>query len=438
MRAALAAILVSFFTLGVGGCSGGKGRTPKAGPVAQAGALPAAPDWLPPYTPAQLALLRPVTTPIQIPAPRVFPDLARFGYADNRRMEDAHESMKFTRMVAEVLQESPRFYELDHATPDLANLIAQYGPAGSDEADGWYVVRRDASGVGSLVQAELSAAARADYERGTTLGLKGDLQGAIAALSAAITKSPGVPGLRVSLGETMAAAGDSAGARQALQGALEVDATFASAHRALAELSIKAGDLANARRQIAEALAYHPSSRKALAVADQITFGAASAAKGRVQPFEIFIDVDAVGAIHVAAPADNPSQMYAGCRAVMRWEPGVRAALLKQPPETPYYLSVTEEVVCLESAIGAYLFRRATEQDQENAPGDAAMDELLDLAQTEGLSGYAMFEILGQHRPERARAAPPDVHQAMVQYIAKHVLGSNEDAPGGTYTALRW
>lgn len=436
MRAAAAAILVCLATLGLGGCSGGKPR-PKAGPVAEGAVQVATPEWLPPYTPAQQALLRPVTTPIQIPAQRIFPDLTRFGYADDRRIEDLHESMKFTRMVAKVLQDSPRFYELEHAPAEVANLVAQYGPPGSDEADGWYVVRRDASGVGSLVQADLSAAARADYERGTALGLKGDLQGAVAAFTAAVTKSPGVPGLRVSLGETMAAAGDSAGARQALQGALEVDPTFSTAHRALAELSIKAGDLASARRQLAEALAYHPSSKKALAVADQVTFGAASSGKNRVHPIEIFIDVDAVGAIHIAAPADNPSQMYAGCRAVMRWEPGVRSAIFKQPAYTPYYLSVTEEVVCLESAIGAYLFRIAAQQDQENAPGDPVMDELLDLAQTEGLSGYAMFEILGQHRPERARAAPPAVHQSMVRYVGKHVLGTQDDAPAGSYTASR-
>jgi tetratricopeptide (TPR) repeat protein len=436
MRAAAAAILVCLATLGVGGCSGGKSRAPKAGPVADGPVQVATPEWLPPYTPAQQALLRPITTPVQIPASRIFPDLSRFGYADDRRIEDLHESMKFTRMVAKVLQDSPRFYELEHASADLANLVAQYGPPGSDEADGWYVVRRDSTGVGSLVQADLSAAARADYERGTALGLKGDLKGAIEAFTAAITKSPGVPGLRVSLGETMAAAGDSAGARQALQSALEVDPTFSTAHRALAELSIKAGDLAAARRQIAEALAYHPSSKKALAVADQVTFGAASAGKNRVHPIEVFIDVDVVGAIHVAAPADNPSQMYAGCRAVMRWEPGVRAAIFKQPAYTPYYLSVTEEAVCLEAAIGAYLFGRVAQQD-ENDPGDPVMEELLELAQTEGLSGYAMFEILGQHRPERARAAPPGVHQSMVRYVGKHVLGSQEDAPAGSYTASR-
>jgi hypothetical protein len=51
--------------------------------------------------------------------------------------------------------------------------------------------------------------------------------------------------------------------------------------------------------------------------------------------------------------------------------------------------------------------------------------------------GYAMFEILGQHRPERARTAPADVHRAVVSYVEKHVLGEGEALPQGVYTAGR-
>jgi hypothetical protein len=48
-----------------------------------------------------------------------------------------------------------------------------------------------------------------------------------------------------------------------------------------------------------------------------------------------------------------------------------------------------------------------------------------------------MFEILGQHRPERARAAPPDVHRDTVAYIERWVLTKHEPLPEGIYTAER-
>src|SRR6185503_271129 len=146
-----------------------------------------------------------------------------------------------------------------------------------------------------------------------------------------------------------------------------------------------------------------------------------------------FLDVDSAGAIHVATAEGNPAQMYGGCRAVMRYEPEVRAQIFEQPQETPYYLSVVEEVICLEAALGAYMVDRRDDEDE--AP-DANLEDLLALAHEEGLSGYAMFEILGQHRPERARVAPPDVHRAMVRYVERELFGQ-KPAPVGVYTVLR-
>jgi len=58
------------------------------------------------------------------------------------------------------------------------------------------------------------------------------------------------------------------------------------------------------------------------------------------------------------------------------------------------------------------------------------------MAQKDGLSGYAMFEVLGQHRPERARTAPPEVHSAILEYVEQYVLGGGSPTlPTGTYTA---
>jgi hypothetical protein len=140
---------------------------------------------------------------------------------------------------------------------------------------------------------------------------------------------------------------------------------------------------------------------------------------------------------------------------VMRWEPEVRSAIFEQPPETPYYLSVIEEVVCLESAIGAYIFDQAEQRGTNEMRGalpavpegglrqaqvtestnDTAMEALFRMAQKDGLSGYALFEILGQHRPERVRMAPEEVHRAVLDYVEQYVIGGASSLPTGTFTA---
>ena len=90
--------------------------------------------------------------------------------------------------------------------------------------------------------------------------------------------------------------------------------------------------------------------------------------------------------------------------------------------------------MCLEAAIGAYLFEQQRSKEVEP---DRSIEALLEIAHDEGLLGYAMFEILGQHRPERARTAPADVHRAVLQYVEKHVLGEGGPLPEGVYTASR-
>jgi hypothetical protein len=152
-----------------------------------------------------------------------------------------------------------------------------------------------------------------------------------------------------------------------------------------------------------------------------------------VEPFAVFIDVDKMGAIHVGAAKTDAAQIYGGCRAVMRFEPDLRARIFQQPAETPYYLSAVEEVVCLEAAIGAYAAARAT----DHGKADPAVERLVAIAQEEGLSGYVMFEILGRYRPERARAAPVEVHRDIVGYVERHVLGRRDALPEGIYTAGR-
>src|SRR5690348_1704924 len=93
-------------------------------PVDKPGGVPA---WVPEATPEQAALLSPVQRAIKSPAPRVFPDLARFGYAPNRPLADPADAIKFTRMVTKLLSDSPRFYSLEELPPGAANPVTQYG-----------------------------------------------------------------------------------------------------------------------------------------------------------------------------------------------------------------------------------------------------------------------------------------------------------------------
>ncbi len=426
MRRAVAAFLL-FTILGATGCAGRKPQEP-ASPsttvqVKIHGAPGSAPAWLPAYTPQQLALLAPSDHEITTPAPRVFPDLERFWYANNRRLDEPEDALKFTRMVATILDDSPRFYVVDAAPGDIANPAVQYGPP-ADEPDGWSIARKGPGGASELVPAAGAAEARGELARGEALAARGDGAGAIAAYRAAALKSPKAPAVPLALAAALAKSGKIEEAERAYHAAVAVDPTFAPPYLGLAELAEKRGDVAAARKLTAEALAYQPDSRRGLALAKRLGAGGL-----RVAPFAILLDVDSAGAIHVVTAEGTPAQMYGGCRAVMRYEPEVRAQIFEQPRETPYYLSVVEEVICLEAALGAYMVDRKNDDDEP----DANLEELLALAHEEGLAGYVMFEILGQHRPERARVAPPDVHRAMVRYVERDLFGQ-KSAPVGVYT----
>jgi tetratricopeptide (TPR) repeat protein len=427
MRRVLAGLVLLALPCAVGCSAHVSLSVPPAAPVA-APKLPADPaSWLPAYSPQQLALLAPTDHPIQAPAQRVLPDLGRFWYANNRKMEQPEEAFRFTKMVATILNDSPRFYALDAAPPELANPIVQYGPP-PEEPDGFSIAKRGDDGVGELQPAPGAGEARVDFDKGAAAQKSGDPTAELAALRAAIAKGPKVPAVRAALGEALAAAGKAAEAEAAFNEAIAVDPTYAPPYFGLSDLLEKRGDAAGARKALVEGLAYQPNASRGAALVRRLGGGGR-----RVMPFAIFLDVDAAGAIHVATQEKNPAQMYGGCRAVMRYEPDVRAQIFEQPPETPYYLSVVEEVICLEAALGAYMVERKEDADE---PPDGDLEALLDLAREEGLSGYVMFEILGQHRPERARVAPPEVHRAVARYVERNVFGQKA-APAGVYTVDR-
>jgi tetratricopeptide (TPR) repeat protein len=420
-------------------------------PAVSAGELAGArlggvPSWVPAPSRPQAALLAPVERAVKAPAARVFPDLERFGYANNRPLASPEDAVKFTRMVTQVLNDSPRFYVLEELPSGAANPVVQYGPPPA-EPDGYQISRRTADGVGQLVAAPGAEEARAAVARGAEQIKGGDVEGAVAAYRAALARAPTVPALRAALGAALAKLGRTADAEVAYREAIAVDPTFAPAHLALAELADKRNDLAAVRRALEEALAYHPPSPRALALLRRLRGATGkpstadggwydpppsepSAGGGRIEPFPIFLDVDGAGAIHVASGKGDAAQIYGGCRAVMRYEPALRAQIFLQPRDTPYYLSVAEEVVCLEAGLGAYLAGKGDKSDPD-------LEQLLSVAREDGLSGYVMFEILGQHRPERARAAPADVHRDTVAYLDRWVLSRHAAIPEGIYTAER-
>jgi tetratricopeptide (TPR) repeat protein len=438
------------------GCWFGTPAQPDGAPAPPA-ASAGAPTWVPALTAQQQALLKPVEHAVKARADRVYPDLARFGYAKGRPLASGEDAVKFTRMVTQVLNDSPRFYTLDEAPPEAANGVAQYGPTAGDP-DGYVVLKRGSDPLrAELVPAPGADEARAAVSEGDKLAASGDLAGAIAAYRAGVAKAPGVPALRVALAAALLKAGKANEAETAYREAASVDPSYAPAQLGLAEIAVQRGDLAAARRALVEALAYHPPSQRGLELAQRIGGGGSGGrapqmdggwtdappppargggASARVQPFAIFLDVDDAGAIHVGTAKTDAAQIYGGCRAVVRYEPDVRAQLFQIQRETPYYLSTAEEVVCLEAAVGAYLAAKSN-----GAPASPDLEELYRIATEEGLSGYAMFEILGQHRADRMRTAPVEVHQEVASYVERHVLGGRPKAapaaPEGVYTAAR-
>ncbi|MRG96810.1 tetratricopeptide repeat protein [Polyangium spumosum] len=435
MRGARAALVT--FALGSVGCAGATPMTP-APPSPEAAEIQArsgAPAWLPAYSAAQRALLAPVDTPIQTPAAPVYPDLGRFEYAGPARVDDLRRTLRFSSLIVTVIDKSPRLYSLDDAPPELANLIAQYGPPPSAEPDPWQAAemsRKDRSLT--LTEVKLSEEAKASLATARAKRDVGDTKAASDAFRAALVATPAAA-IALELGDMLAAKGQAKEARDAFEEAVIIDPTLATAHLGIAELAAKRGDRDEARRWLAEAIAYWPASRRALALADRLTNGLASSRLTRLPLFRVFVDVDSAGAIHVGSSGGEPARIYAGCRAVMRYEPKVRARIFEQPEDVPYHLTMMEELICMESAIGVYVAARMSGK----GAADPTMDALVDIARDEGLGGYVMTEILGRHRPERARVAPREVHRAMVRYVERTMLGAPlvADPDQGVYTAAR-
>lgn len=391
------------------------------------GALPkgGVPEWLPPYSAAQRALLTPTKTPVALPALRTFPDLEHFAYSEDYQLQDPGDAVRVSDLIARTVEKSPRSYGVVNAGPDVANLVAQYGPLGSDEPDPWMIPKTDTSGRTAMEVQPYSDTSKEEFEAGLADERAGSFATAEEHFRAAVDDSPTVPALRLALARALERR-DEHEAEAELRRTIRMDPTLSIAHRELGRILLARGDLPGARSQIAHALAYDPPSKAAMELAVKLkpTDGATNPKWWvRVQPYAIFVDVDPTGMIRIGAPNLASARMYAGCRAVMRYELELRSHLFELPLENPYFLSSAEEMLCVESAIGAMMIDRKRALDAgAQAPSDPQAESLLMIAHMDGLLGYVMFEILGQWRPERARMAPASVHHATYLYAARHVL----------------
>lgn len=398
-------------------------ETPRAPqkPAGPAGARPYSVS----YTAEQQALLavHPDSS-MTAGAEPVYPALDRFDFTQPAAYDPAR-ARAATETIDRVIEQSPRLYVLRSIDPRLANDVGQYGPPPRDEPDPWIRVVATSNEGYDVAWATPSPEAESQV-RGANAALdEGDLARAARAFEAAARASQ-APGLWVQLARVQASMGDSAGALTSLNEALTIDSRYFDAHLERAHIASRSGDLETARQALAEALALYPTSPRAKQLVEAL-----GGAQPRPEAPHVFIEVAQSGAIVVGSTADPGAAMYARCRAAVRYEPDLRASLLGTSPKAPYRLSMGEEIVCLEAMLatteGGGTAGRAT-SDSPLAPADTRIAGLEQLAISGQLAAYALYDVIGSHRPEYLRLAPDAIHQRVVDYVLQRVLGTKTPA----------
>lgn len=435
MRRAGTAVLMACLAFGSAGCAESAAIAPLTPPPRAPAAIGEIPSWLPPYDAAQRALLTPPAAEVPVPAARVYPLLEHFDYAALEPFDSARKAARLASFISAVLEKSRHTYVIGPMRPELENTTAQYGPRAPDEPDPWQRLETTKEGHGFVAVVADGTDPKRSYQRAMAKRDEGDVEGAIELLRYAAVTTPAAP-LGIALGDLLVEKRDEAGALAAYGLALRADPSAALTHIRIAELHERAGRRELAKQAIAEALAYHPTSHRALEVADRLSNGRATLSRSRAPRFRVFLDVDDQGAVHVGYAGGAGARSYAECRAITRYEPLVRVRLFRGDASAPYFLTVGEEMLCIGAAIGGYV---AARQKNPQMPDDPEMSALMGIVLDDGLLGYVMFEIFGRHRHERARMAPNAVHRAMVRYVERVVLGGTlvADPQRGMYSAQR-
>lgn len=372
------------------------------------------PPWLGTYDDAQKAVLAlPLEAKVDRRATPVYPTLSHFTFAGEGPVDVPDDLLEYANLISETLSASPLLYVFRNGPASLANLRALWGPEPERNPDPWQRVVVDSLGRPSLVAALPSDAVRPLLDKAATPGPE-----SLPLLQQAAQKAPDVPGVHAMLADSALAANDLDVADGAARAALAIDPAFPHAFRVLAEVAMRRGDNTRAREAISRALALYPTYPRAWKVAEAIVGHELDRAAKIEQPF---IEVTPAGAVIVVSCERPFCAGYAACKAAFRFEPVFRAAVLQEPDTQPYHLSATEEVVCLQAGLGAHAELHL--QESPDAVPDPTAELLIQLAGESGLTAYAMFEVIGPHRPEWLRVAPRPVHEAIVQHIQLRVLG---------------
>ena len=390
------------------------GRGPRDGAEHAAGQA-ARPPWLKGYSEQQLAVLAmPLENPVQQPAPFVYPNLKRFTFIGEGPLNVPDDLLAYANVVNEALAQSPYLYVFRSGPSELANVEALYGPAPELVPDPWKRVAPDQDRRPSLVPALPSDEVRALLDKVS----KATKEESLSMLRDAAARGADVPGVQAMLADAALAAGDFATAEGAAQAALQIDDRYPHAQRTLAEVYLHRGDTTAAARSIAQALALYPTYPRAWKVAEAIVQRPLDRNVAVDVPF---VEVNDKGAAIVVTCERPFCEAYGACKAAFRYEPHFRGTILQEPTSEPYHLSATEEVVCIEAGLGAHLAAQES-KDKPSMP-DPVAEMLVRLAAEKGLSSFAMFEVVGKHRPEWLRVAPQPVHDGVVDYIMNFVLG---------------
>ncbi|MCL2823438.1 MAG: hypothetical protein FWD57_05545, partial [Polyangiaceae bacterium] len=388
-RGLLVALVGVFFALPA--CSSTRPSESAAGIVAGE-----TPSWVVEYDDAQKAVLgMPQKTAVRQRATPVYPDLARFTFANERQVSVPDDLLDYARLVSETLSASPRLYVFRTGPASLANLRHLYGPEPETEPDAWQRVAPDSHGRNTLVES-----VPADEEQLLGIGANSSANG-LSILRIAASREPDVPGVQVILADALLAAGDTDGAEAAARVAIATDPFYPRAHRVLAEVGMRRNDTAAGLHAIARALALYPRYEHAWKIAEALVGYEIVRAATFEQPF---IGVNADGAVVVVTSGRPFSVGYASCKAAFRYEPGFRSAILQDGGQVPYHLSSTEEVVCLQVGLGTHI---QSELSKPGSASDPTAELLIRLASEAGLTAYALFDVLGEYRPEWLRIAPP-------------------------------